>query len=196
MKRTVLLIAACIALTAVGGAYAAAQITGRQIKNSTITGKDVKNRSLTPKDFRGSVRGPRGLTGAQGPQGAPGAQGPAGPSAVGQLTLVKSAQVPYGPSEVAKAAIAFCPAGQRAVSGGGINIGDEELAATQPTDDRSGWTVIGVDLIENGGEYVQATALCAPTNVAVAGSSRARARAHAELNRQAANVARAHGPKR
>ena len=194
MKRTVLLIAACIALTTVAGAYAAAKITGRQIKDSTITGKDVKNRSLTPTDFRGSVRGPRGLTGAQGPQGAQGAQGPAGPSVVGQLSVVKSAQVPYGPSDVVMSAIAFCPSGQRAVSGGGINVGDEELASTQPTDDRSGWAVIGVDLVDSGGEYVQATAVCGPANTAIAASSRARARA--ELNRQAAKVARAYDAKR
>ena len=194
MKRTVLLIAACIALTTVAGAYAAAKITGRQIKDGTITGKDVKNRSLSPTDFRGSVRGPRGLTGAQGAQGAPGPQGPAGPSSVGQLTVVKSAQVPYGPSDVVMSAIAFCPSGQRAVSGGGVNVGDEELASTQPTDDRSGWAVIGVDLVDSGGEYVQATAVCGPASTAIAASSRARARA--ELNRQAAKVAQAHGAKR
>ena len=196
MKRTVLLIAACIALTTVAGAYAAAKITGRQIKDSTITGKDVKNRSLTPTDFRGSVRGSRGLTGAQGPQGAPGAQGPAGPSVVGQLTVVKSAQVPYGPSDVVKSAIAFCPSGQRAVSGGGFNNGDEQLASTEPTDDRSGWTVIGVDLVDSGGEYVQATAVCGPAGTAVAASSRARARAVAELNRQAAKIAQQYDAKR
>ena len=93
-------------------------------------------------------------------------------------------------------AIAFCPAGQRAVSGGGTNIADEQLAETQPTDDRSGWGVIGVDLVDSGGEYVQATAVCGPAGTAVAASSRARARAVAELNRQAAKIAQQYDAKR
>lgn len=52
-----------------GTAYAASQITGKDVKNSSLTGKDVKNKSLTKADFKGSVAG------AQGPQGARGAQG-------------------------------------------------------------------------------------------------------------------------
>lgn len=136
------------------------------MKNSSLTGKDVKNKSLTGADFRGSVRGPRGF---QGPQGA---QGPAGPTAVGQITVVRSPQVAYGPSDIVQIAIAFCPAGQRVISGGGVNIADEELAMTEAASDRSSWAVIGVDLTADGGEYVQAQALCAPAGQAVAASRR------------------------
>jgi hypothetical protein len=64
------ILALVIAMT--GSAVGASLITGKQIKNSSITGKDVKNKSLTKSDFKGSVRGARGLTGAQGPPGATG----------------------------------------------------------------------------------------------------------------------------
>jgi hypothetical protein len=152
----------CVFMMLGGSAFAAATITGKNIKNSSITGKDVKNKSLTKKDFKGSVRGRRGAT------------GPAGPSVTGQITVVNSPQVAFGPSDVVQSAAAFCPAGQRVVSGGGASISDEQLAATEATGDRSGWFVIGVDQVDNGGEYVQAEALCAPTGQAIAASSKAR----------------------
>lgn len=42
------------------GAYAAGQITGKEIKNNSVAGKDVKNRSLTGKDVRpGSLGSPQ-----------------------------------------------------------------------------------------------------------------------------------------
>src|SRR5215210_872072 len=173
-----------------GGAVAASQITGKQIKDSSITGKDVKNKSLTKRDFRGSVRGARGFAGPAGPAGP---QGPAGPTVVGQLTIVKSAQVPYGPADTVMGAQAFCPAGQRVVSGGGTNVGDEQLAATEPNDSRTGWFVIGVDRVDNGGEYVQATAVCGPANQAVAASTQSRARARTALANRVALIARQQG---
>jgi hypothetical protein len=184
MKRVLFL--AAVALVAFAGvAYAAGSITGKSIKDNTITGKDVKNKSLTPKDFRGSVRGPRGFTGAQGPAGP---TGPAGPSVVGQVTVVRSAQVPFGSASVVQSAVAVCPAGQRVVSGGGASISDEELAATDVSNDRTSWFVIGVDEFDNGGEYVQATALCAPTGQAVAASN-SRAKVRAQVDRLAEKIA-------
>jgi hypothetical protein len=153
-----------------GSAYAAATITGKKIKNSSITGRDVKNKSLTRRDFKGSVRGRRG---APGPAGL---TGPPGPSAVGQITVVKSAQEPFG-TDVVRAAVAFCPTGSRVVSGGGISISDQEIAATEATDDRAAWFVIGIDETDNGGEYVQAQALCAPAGLAIAATSKSRVRA-------------------
>lgn len=147
-----------------GTSYAAVKITGKDIKNSSITGKDIRNKSLTPRDFKGSIRG------AQGPQGPP------GPSVLGQLTVVDSAPVSFGPGDVALGAIAFCPAGQRVVSGGGLTVTDEQLAASKATEGRSGWYVIGVDLYDDGGEYVQAQALCAPAGSAIAATNRSRVR--------------------
>jgi hypothetical protein len=57
------------------------------------------------------------------------------------------------------------------ISGGGVSISDEQLALSMATSDRSGWYVIGVDLYDGGGEYVQAQALCAPAGTAVAASA-------------------------
>jgi hypothetical protein len=75
-----IVIATLALFAALGGTAVAAGtlITGKQIKNGSITGVDVKNKSLTPRDFRGSVRGPRGLTGPSGPAGPQGVQGPQG----------------------------------------------------------------------------------------------------------------------
>ena len=168
-----------LVLSCTGGAVAAGYITGSAVKDGSLTGKDIKNRSLTPSDFRGSVRGPRGFDGPEGPVGP---QGPPGPSDLGQLTIVDSPQSYFG-VEVVTSATAFCPPGQRAVSGGGVSISDEQLAASEPTNDRSGWFVIGVDRIDNGGEYVQARVVCAPTGKAVAASAPARAGARAEVAR-------------
>ena len=71
----VAMLALFVALTGTAVATTSALIGSAQIRNNSITGLDVKNRSLRPIDFRGSVRGPRGLT---GPQGVQGIQGPKG----------------------------------------------------------------------------------------------------------------------
>jgi hypothetical protein len=157
-----------------GSAYAASKITSAQIKDGTIVAKDIKDDAITPAKLSNSamtaLAGDTGPTGPSGPTGPAGPQGPAGPSALGAITLVNSSQVAFGP-DVVKSATAFCPAGQRVVSGGGVSISDEQLAASQATSDRTGWFVIGVDTYDNGGEYVQAQALCAPAGVAVASSA-------------------------
>src|SRR4029450_5176099 len=72
------MLAMFVALTGTAVATTSGLITGKQIKNSSITGADVKNKSLTPKDFKGSVRGPRGLTGATGAKGGKGDKGDRG----------------------------------------------------------------------------------------------------------------------
>lgn len=45
----------CLIAVTSGTAWAAATITGAQIKNETITGKDVKNRTLTGSDIKSGV---------------------------------------------------------------------------------------------------------------------------------------------
>lgn len=155
-----------------GSAYAAAKITGAQIKDGTVTSADIRNNSLTTADLsNGAVNAMRGHAGPAGPAGPAGAAGPAGPSVVGALNTVSSAQVPFGPTDVVMGAVAYCPSGQRVVSGGGISVSDEQIAASEPTTDRAGWVVIGIDLSDDGGEYVQAQALCAPAGTAVAASA-------------------------
>ena len=153
-----------------GVATAGKLITGSQIKDGTIASKDLSSAA------KRALKGSRGSTGPQGATGATGAPGAAGPSATGQAHLVMSAQVPFG-SEVVQTATAFCPAGEKVVSGGGAVIGDT-MNVTIPTIDRAGWAVIGVDITDNGGEYVQASAICAPTGKAMlSGASRADAKA-------------------
>ena len=72
-----------------GSAYAAATISGAQIKDGTVTGRDVRNRSIGTKELtqkahqalaaRPGPQGAPGTQGAKGDQGAPGDQGPTGP---------------------------------------------------------------------------------------------------------------------
>src|SRR5215204_1138553 len=89
----VALLALFIAMGGTAIAASSALITGKQIKNSSITGADVKNKSLTPKDFRGSVRGPRGLTGATGVKGDKGDKGDKGPAGAPNPNAVDSDKV-------------------------------------------------------------------------------------------------------
>jgi hypothetical protein len=79
LAKWVLSTAMVALLLGAGTVTAQSLIDGRDVKNSSLTGKDVRDKSLTKKDFKGSVRGPRGLTGPQGVQGAQGAQGAQGP---------------------------------------------------------------------------------------------------------------------
>jgi type VI protein secretion system component Hcp len=62
---------ACLFLALGGSAYAAAAITGKDVRNGSLTGADIKNHSLRARDFkRGDLpRGPRGPAGPPG--GAP-----------------------------------------------------------------------------------------------------------------------------
>jgi Collagen triple helix repeat (20 copies) len=87
-----------------GTGYAALNITGKDVKNSSLTGKDVRDKSLTKKDFKGLVRGARGPEGPAGPpgptgppgaSGAPGAAGATGPPGTAGET---GPQGPPGPT--------------------------------------------------------------------------------------------------
>ena len=96
--RSRLTYANCMATIAVfialgGSSYAAIQVTGRSVKDSSLTGRDVRNSSLTGTDIRnrsllgadfkpGQVpagppgpRGAQGATGAKGDKGDPGVPG-------------------------------------------------------------------------------------------------------------------------
>jgi hypothetical protein len=148
-----------------GAAYGGHRITGGQIKDGTVTTKDIKNGTLRDADLSDSLW--KSMQGEPGPQGPP---GPPGPVNAAALTPVTSAQVAFG-SSVVQSAVATCPPGQRVVSGGGASVSDEQIGINAPLADRSGWLVAGVDFIDNGGEYVQAYALCGPANVATLASA-------------------------
>lgn len=81
----------CLFMLLGGSAYAAALMTGKNVKNESLTGADVRNGSirgadvgdgsLTAADFRlGALRaGPQGAKGDRGPAGDPGTKGDPGP---------------------------------------------------------------------------------------------------------------------
>jgi hypothetical protein len=87
-------VAICALCLALGGtSYAAAVITGKNVKNNSLTSTDIKDHSLKGKDFaRGTLK--RGARGPAGPRGLQGPSGTASPDA--------------------------CPAGTDAVGGGCI----------------------------------------------------------------------------
>lgn len=88
MKRTIIILAAILAIGVTGGAVAASKITGAQIKNGSVTGRDIKNGSLRRADIRKGtltesrlstgVRSKLNKTGQPGPQGPKGDRGPQG----------------------------------------------------------------------------------------------------------------------
>lgn len=74
----------CLFLVLGGTAYAAASISGKQVKNGSLTGADIKDHSLRARDFKAGAlpRGPIGPQGAPGPAGAQGNPGRDGAPAV------------------------------------------------------------------------------------------------------------------
>jgi hypothetical protein len=170
-------LALVIAMT--GSAVGASLITGKQIKNSSITGKDVKNKSLTKSDFKGSVRGPRGLTGVQGP---PGATGAPGPSAVSNLTDT------FGTITVAAGqgdgGTLPCDVGQKIVSGGfeyTAPDGKGRIVASEASETLDGWVVVLDNSESTEPATLGADALCAGTGQAVGAPTRG----HKQLRRTA-----------
>ena len=87
-----------------GSAYAAATVTGKNIKDGTVTGRDVKNSSLGSNKLSpsavSSLKGQPGPAGPQGEKGAPGsagATGPAGPTGPKGETGATGPAGPQGP---------------------------------------------------------------------------------------------------
>jgi hypothetical protein len=105
MPRSSTVIAFVALFVALGGsAFAAAKLTGKDVRDGTLTGADVRNGSLSGADLRrGSIPadrlkglptaqraatpGPQGPAGPQGAAGATGPQGPAGPPASEQASV-------------------------------------------------------------------------------------------------------------
>jgi hypothetical protein len=135
------LVISCLALflSGAGGAVAAVQISGKQIKDGTITGKDIKNDSLTGSDIKGNIRGPegpRGAQGAQGPQGATGSGAPVGLPA-GASVSYRTGGADIDPDDADVPVEAICPSGQVAIGGGYTLtpslVVDESTAGGEPS---------------------------------------------------------------
>jgi hypothetical protein len=124
-----------------GTSYAAATISGSDVRNGSLSGADIKNESLKSRDVdNGSLTGsdlkngsllaadfkagqlpagPQGLPGPQGPQGIQGPQGPAGATnVVARRTTNTLSPAPVGDVTI-EATVASCLPGERVVGGGG-----------------------------------------------------------------------------
>jgi Collagen triple helix repeat (20 copies) len=136
-----------------GSAYAAATVTGKNIKDGTVTGRDVKDRSLGTSKLSASAvsslagkPGPAGPQGPAGPKGDKGDRGPAGPAGPkGETGPAGPAGTqgpagPAGPSGIsgweyvvssgvpidgkfAGDARVYCPTGKKALGGGASSTG-------------------------------------------------------------------------
>jgi hypothetical protein len=197
-------VAAIVAAVGAGGAFAAGQLTGRDIKdsslkgidvgNSSLTGADIRNRSLTPRDFEGSVRGPQGEKGDRGPEGP---RGPTGASG-SQIVIAEGNTADLPGYYSADASFAACPFGTRAVSGGYDSIDFISVVQNRDAGDRIGWGVIAFSLQNPPGSF-KAIAYCAPSDPSVAGkrqdSTLARAAVRKELDDAVARLQRAQARK-
>jgi hypothetical protein len=168
------MLVACLALfVALGGTGIAAThylITkASQIKPSVIA--QLRGHNGSP-----GQNGANGVNGVPGPPGARGAPGPAGPVNLSEATVIEGPEVEVPPGEV-ESAIAFCPGGQRAISGGGFGS-VSGLNVSETGGGREGWFVITVNTTAIP-ETIHAEAVCAGAGSAVA----ARAHSHARISR-------------
>jgi hypothetical protein len=133
------------------------------------------------------ARGPAGTPGTGGPAGPQGPQGPGGPPGPGNLSRVQVVEEPTVsvPREDFGSALAFCPPGMSAISGGGFGEIADIVDSETPTKERVGWAII-VDNRLPVEPKIHAQVLCAGSGQAVAASApsgylRARARMEARV---------------
>ena len=133
------MVVACLALSISlsGVTYAVATALPRnsvgavQLKNNAVNSTKVKNASLRAVDFAaGQI--PAGPAGPQGPPGASGLQLISGSGASNSSSPKTQQQ--------------DCPAGKKAVGGGGVITGSATntfLSISRPTDPGTGWIAAG-----------------------------------------------------
>jgi hypothetical protein len=139
--------------------------------------------------------GPAGARGAVGPEGPRGAQGPPGPKGesglsvpLSSLTKVESTEASYAfePSLGAyqAIAIALCPEGQTAISGGMYTRGVPFATLSLATSSGTGWGVATLMNLPSPGDTIAAVAYCAKEGAAVIASQNrpTLAQARAELS--------------
>jgi hypothetical protein len=160
---------------ALGGAAVAAK---RYLINSK---SQINPRVIRELHGNNGAQGPSGSPGAQGPGGPAGPPGPAGPSNLSGIQVVYSPIERAPPKEVGSA-IAFCPPGTTAVSGGGSGtIASIVSSLSEPS--RVGWFIVVVNEFAKPQE-IYAQVLCAGRGQAIAASTRG-----AERKRMEAHVA-------
>ena len=143
MKRTpgamvVAMIALFVALSGVAVASTTGLINGAQIKDHTIS-----IAKLTPGAVA-VLHGQKGPKGDPGSAGTQGAQGPPGGFDPNKVTYVQGPQVSVDPFTVTGQAVtltATCPAGAKALGGGGFNS-ITTIAASFASSDGASWNMI------------------------------------------------------
>jgi hypothetical protein len=153
------MVVACLALaiSLSGAAYAVSTALPRnsvgtvQLKNNAVNSAKVRNASLRAADFApGQIP-----AGPAGPQGPPGASG---------LQLISGSGVSNSSSP--KTQQQDCPAGKKAIGGGGVLTGSTAntfLWTSRPTDAGTGWIAPGRESSGgNAGSWaVQTWVVCA-----------------------------------
>jgi hypothetical protein len=149
------MIVACAALViALGGvSYAAAvlpknsvgttqlqrkAVTASKLQKNAVGGAKVKDGTLLAADFKtGQLpAGPQGPAGAQGPKGDTGAAGAPGVSGVEYIQAVSPSIAPGS----FDAAMAICPAGKKAIGGGGLTEDNTPIVESFPNNGNA-WVV-------------------------------------------------------
>lgn len=140
-----LLIALLALVLAVGGGAFAA--------GTMVTSAQIKNGTIKPADLSPALRRSIAQTGPPGPAGAPG---------LSQVEVVTGAS-DYALGSGYRSAIASCPSGKRAVSGGGAVEGTAgpQMNITRPTAADDGWSATGYWASGAGAWQVTAYAVCA-----------------------------------
>jgi hypothetical protein len=139
------MVVACLALaiSLSGAAYAVSTALPRnsvgtaQLKKNAVNSAKVRNASLRGVDFApGQI--------PQGPAGPAGPSGPTGPAGATGLQLISGSGTSNSTSP--KTQQQNCPAGKRAVGGGGTltgSIANTFLSTSRPTDAGTGWIASG-----------------------------------------------------
>ena len=173
--------ATAIALLALFFALGGTAIAAKQYLLTSTS--QIKPSVLKQLHGKAGQTGPAGAAGPAGPQGPGGPQGPAGPSSLSALTTVTgpTEEVPTGKVGGAEA---ICPAGSRAVSGGGFGS-IAGIAASEMETSHTSWFIVisnstGITL------KIHATVECAGAGQAVAAS--VRRPTHARLDRRVAEL--------
>lgn len=153
-SMVVSIVALFVALSGVAAAGTAALINGSQIKDHT-----VGLSKLTPT----AIAALRGHAGPAGRQGAAGPAGPAGGFDPNKVTYVQGAVTtlqPFSATSAAVTLIATCPAGAKAIAGGGFTS-VAIVGASLASPDGTSWTLVVLNPADVALTNVFAFAVCA-----------------------------------